>query len=172
MKVIFRNDCIKFKTLLNTHFQTFQDKSTFLLVLDAKTFEELGRAVVPVNIPYGFHGTFTATESKEHNKEWSHNWLFERLSVIEGLSTKTNYGELVIHGSVKSPLWKSLTKVNKSCFSSSMIMTILSTYLPKAYSKYLSTCYLYVERQDTSASRTITPLLSTRDFSHCGSRRS
>ncbi|XP_026138906.1 beta-carotene oxygenase 2b [Carassius auratus] len=35
-----------------------QDKSTFLLVLDAKTFEELGRAEVPVNIPYGFHGTF------------------------------------------------------------------------------------------------------------------
>ncbi|KAL3992440.1 solute carrier family 25, member 46 [Sarotherodon galilaeus] len=38
-----------------------EDKSTFLLVLDAKTFEELGRAVVPVNIPYGFHGTFNAT---------------------------------------------------------------------------------------------------------------
>ncbi|XP_026149963.1 beta,beta-carotene 9',10'-oxygenase [Mastacembelus armatus] len=38
-----------------------KDKSTFLLVLDAKTFEELGRAVVPVNIPYGFHGTFNAT---------------------------------------------------------------------------------------------------------------
>ncbi|XP_047449236.1 beta-carotene oxygenase 2b [Mugil cephalus] len=38
-----------------------EDKSTFLLVLDARTFEELGRAVVPVNIPYGFHGTFNAT---------------------------------------------------------------------------------------------------------------
>ncbi|XP_069003447.1 carotenoid-cleaving dioxygenase, mitochondrial-like [Embiotoca jacksoni] len=38
-----------------------KDKSTFLLVLDAKTFEELGRAVVPVNIPYGFHGTFNTT---------------------------------------------------------------------------------------------------------------
>nr|XP_015807564.2 beta-carotene oxygenase 2b [Nothobranchius furzeri] len=37
------------------------DKSTFLLVLDAKTFKELGRAVVPVNIPYGFHGTFNNT---------------------------------------------------------------------------------------------------------------
>lgn len=37
-----------------------KDKSTFLLVLDAKTFEELGRAAVPVNIPYGFHGTFNA----------------------------------------------------------------------------------------------------------------
>uniref|UniRef100_A0A672JKU7 Beta,beta-carotene 9',10'-oxygenase-like n=1 Tax=Salarias fasciatus TaxID=181472 RepID=A0A672JKU7_SALFA len=34
------------------------DKSTFLLVLDAKTFTELGRAEVPVNIPYGFHGVF------------------------------------------------------------------------------------------------------------------
>uniref|UniRef100_A0A8C4DEU4 Carotenoid-cleaving dioxygenase, mitochondrial n=1 Tax=Dicentrarchus labrax TaxID=13489 RepID=A0A8C4DEU4_DICLA len=35
-----------------------QDKATFLLVLDAKTFEELGRANVPVNMAYGFHGTF------------------------------------------------------------------------------------------------------------------
>ncbi|XP_064169865.1 carotenoid-cleaving dioxygenase, mitochondrial-like [Anguilla rostrata] len=32
-----------------------QEKSTFLLVLDAKTFEELSRAEVPINIPYGFH---------------------------------------------------------------------------------------------------------------------
>ncbi|XP_063072594.1 carotenoid-cleaving dioxygenase, mitochondrial-like [Engraulis encrasicolus] len=38
-----------------------EDKGTFLLVLDAKTFEELGRAEVPVNIPYGFHGTFNST---------------------------------------------------------------------------------------------------------------
>ncbi|KAJ0063604.1 hypothetical protein NL108_004434 [Boleophthalmus pectinirostris] len=35
-----------------------EDKSTFLLVLDAQTFKELGRAEVPVNIPYGFHGAF------------------------------------------------------------------------------------------------------------------
>ncbi|KTG35170.1 hypothetical protein cypCar_00013826 [Cyprinus carpio] len=39
----------------------FKDKSTFLLVLDAKTFEELGRAEVPVNIPYGFHGVFNSS---------------------------------------------------------------------------------------------------------------
>ncbi|XP_076867979.1 carotenoid-cleaving dioxygenase, mitochondrial isoform X3 [Brachyhypopomus gauderio] len=38
-----------------------QDKSTFLLVLDAKNFEELGRAEVPVNIPYGFHGIFNSS---------------------------------------------------------------------------------------------------------------
>uniref|UniRef100_A0A8C7N4P6 Carotenoid-cleaving dioxygenase, mitochondrial n=1 Tax=Oncorhynchus kisutch TaxID=8019 RepID=A0A8C7N4P6_ONCKI len=38
-----------------------EDKSTFLLVLNAKTWEELGRAEVPVNIPYGFHGTFNPT---------------------------------------------------------------------------------------------------------------
>ncbi|XP_062844401.1 carotenoid-cleaving dioxygenase, mitochondrial [Trichomycterus rosablanca] len=38
-----------------------KDKETFLLVLDAKTFKELGRAEVPVNIPYGFHGTFNST---------------------------------------------------------------------------------------------------------------
>uniref|UniRef100_A0A8C7GDS1 Beta-carotene 15, 15-dioxygenase 2, like n=1 Tax=Oncorhynchus kisutch TaxID=8019 RepID=A0A8C7GDS1_ONCKI len=34
------------------------EKSTFLLVLDAKTFTELGRAEVPVNIPFGTHGVF------------------------------------------------------------------------------------------------------------------
>ncbi|XP_036284524.1 beta,beta-carotene 9',10'-oxygenase isoform X2 [Pipistrellus kuhlii] len=38
-----------------------QNKSNFLLVLDAKNFEELGRAEVPVQMPYGFHGTFIAT---------------------------------------------------------------------------------------------------------------
>lgn len=36
-----------------------QDKGTFLLVLDAKTFQELGKANVPVNMPYGFHGTYS-----------------------------------------------------------------------------------------------------------------
>ncbi|KAI3371916.1 hypothetical protein L3Q82_006789 [Scortum barcoo] len=35
-----------------------EEKSTFLLILDAKTFAELGRAEVPVNIPYGTHGVF------------------------------------------------------------------------------------------------------------------
>uniref|UniRef100_A0A1A8FEL6 Carotenoid-cleaving dioxygenase, mitochondrial n=1 Tax=Nothobranchius korthausae TaxID=1143690 RepID=A0A1A8FEL6_9TELE len=39
-----------------------QDKGTFLLVLDAKTFVELGRASVPVNMAYGFHGAFAASE--------------------------------------------------------------------------------------------------------------
>lgn len=39
-------------------FFCFQDKSSFLLVLDAKTFTELGRAEVPVNIPAGTHGVF------------------------------------------------------------------------------------------------------------------
>uniref|UniRef100_A0AAQ5ZMQ5 Carotenoid-cleaving dioxygenase, mitochondrial n=1 Tax=Amphiprion ocellaris TaxID=80972 RepID=A0AAQ5ZMQ5_AMPOC len=38
-----------------------QDKGTFLLVLDAKTFEEMGRAAVPVNMAYGFHGAFSAS---------------------------------------------------------------------------------------------------------------
>uniref|UniRef100_A0A667Y4V4 Beta-carotene oxygenase 2b n=1 Tax=Myripristis murdjan TaxID=586833 RepID=A0A667Y4V4_9TELE len=42
-----------------------KDKSAFLLVLDAKSFQELGRAEVPVNIPYGFHGTFNATAHVE-----------------------------------------------------------------------------------------------------------
>ncbi|XP_035884454.1 beta,beta-carotene 9',10'-oxygenase isoform X2 [Phyllostomus discolor] len=35
-----------------------QNKSNFLLVLDAKNFDELGRAEVPVQMPYGFHGTY------------------------------------------------------------------------------------------------------------------
>ncbi|XP_068594895.1 beta-carotene 15, 15-dioxygenase 2, like [Brachionichthys hirsutus] len=35
-----------------------KEKSTFLLVLDAKTFSELGRAEVPVDVPYGTHGVF------------------------------------------------------------------------------------------------------------------
>ncbi|KAJ8343112.1 hypothetical protein SKAU_G00330400 [Synaphobranchus kaupii] len=39
-----------------------QENSTFLLVLDAKTFEELGRAEVPVNMPYGFHGVFNSNK--------------------------------------------------------------------------------------------------------------
>uniref|UniRef100_H3B9C0 Carotenoid-cleaving dioxygenase, mitochondrial n=1 Tax=Latimeria chalumnae TaxID=7897 RepID=H3B9C0_LATCH len=34
------------------------NKSTFLLVLDAKSFTELGRAEVCIRIPYGFHGVF------------------------------------------------------------------------------------------------------------------
>ncbi|XP_060036049.1 carotenoid-cleaving dioxygenase, mitochondrial isoform X2 [Erinaceus europaeus] len=38
--------------------KTLKNESNFLLVLDAKNFEELGRAEVPVQIPYGFHGTF------------------------------------------------------------------------------------------------------------------
>ncbi|XP_077448039.1 carotenoid-cleaving dioxygenase, mitochondrial-like isoform X1 [Stigmatopora argus] len=38
-----------------------QDKGTFLLVLNAKTFEELGRANVPVNMPYPSHGVFHAS---------------------------------------------------------------------------------------------------------------
>ncbi|XP_039241434.1 beta,beta-carotene 9',10'-oxygenase isoform X2 [Pipra filicauda] len=37
-----------------------ENQSAFLLVLDAETFRELGRAEVPVQMPYGFHGIFTA----------------------------------------------------------------------------------------------------------------
>lgn len=37
-----------------------QNQSAFLLVLDAETFRELGRAEVPVQMPYGFHGVFTS----------------------------------------------------------------------------------------------------------------
>jgi carotenoid cleavage dioxygenase-like enzyme len=33
-------------------------ETSFLLVLDAGTFEELGRAQAPLRIPFGFHGSF------------------------------------------------------------------------------------------------------------------
>ncbi|XP_073095915.1 carotenoid-cleaving dioxygenase, mitochondrial isoform X1 [Manis javanica] len=44
--------------ILSTVITPNQNESNFLLVLDAKNFEELGRAEVPVKMPYGFHGTF------------------------------------------------------------------------------------------------------------------
>ncbi|KAM4704170.1 carotenoid-cleaving dioxygenase, mitochondrial-like isoform 2-T2 [Rhinophrynus dorsalis] len=40
-----------------------QNKNTFLLILDAKDFAEIGRAEVPVQIPYGFHGIFLPQKS-------------------------------------------------------------------------------------------------------------
>lgn len=41
-----------------------QEKNIFLLVLDAKDFVEIGRAEVPVKMPYGFHGIFLPQNSK------------------------------------------------------------------------------------------------------------
>jgi beta,beta-carotene 9',10'-dioxygenase len=35
--------------------------SSFLLVLDATSLEELARAEVPHHIPFGFHGAFAAS---------------------------------------------------------------------------------------------------------------
>ena len=35
-----------------------QDKTSFLLILDAQTFKEVGRATVPLSIPFGFHGQY------------------------------------------------------------------------------------------------------------------
>ena len=37
------------------------NKTSFLLILDAKTLKELGRAHVPHHIPFSFHGIFLAT---------------------------------------------------------------------------------------------------------------
>jgi beta,beta-carotene 9',10'-dioxygenase len=34
------------------------DGRTFLLALDAKTFEEVGRAHLPFNLTYSFHGNY------------------------------------------------------------------------------------------------------------------
>ncbi len=36
------------------------DGRTTLLCLDAASFTELGRAVLPFNLPYSFHGSFLA----------------------------------------------------------------------------------------------------------------
>lgn len=38
------------------------DGKSFLLCLDAKTFEELGRAHLPYGIPYGFHASFVPAQ--------------------------------------------------------------------------------------------------------------
>lgn len=37
---------------------TGADGGTFLLILDAASFEEVARVKMPVGLPYGFHGTF------------------------------------------------------------------------------------------------------------------
>lgn len=41
-----------------THVQDVKNKETFLLILDAKTFEEVGRAKAPHFIPTTFHGQY------------------------------------------------------------------------------------------------------------------
>jgi len=40
-------------------------QKTFLLILDAKTMTEIGRAVVPQVVPFGFHGNFFGKEGVE-----------------------------------------------------------------------------------------------------------
>ncbi|XP_014376799.1 beta,beta-carotene 9',10'-oxygenase isoform X1 [Alligator sinensis] len=44
--------------ILSVVLSPLQNQSNFLLVLDAETFSELGRAEVPVPMSYGFHGIF------------------------------------------------------------------------------------------------------------------
>ncbi|KAM5142359.1 carotenoid-cleaving dioxygenase, mitochondrial-like [Mantella aurantiaca] len=55
-----RPDCVGEDdgVILSAVLTPHQDKSTFLLILDAKDFTEVARAEVPVQIPYGFHGIF------------------------------------------------------------------------------------------------------------------
>ncbi|XP_039206479.1 beta,beta-carotene 9',10'-oxygenase isoform X1 [Crotalus tigris] len=40
-----------------------QNQGSFLLVLDAENFAELGRTEIPVQIPYGFHGAFVPNKN-------------------------------------------------------------------------------------------------------------
>ncbi|CAH1249331.1 BCO2 [Branchiostoma lanceolatum] len=41
------------------------DKPGFLLVMDAKTFTEVARAEVPIDVPWGIHGTYAPPQNKE-----------------------------------------------------------------------------------------------------------
>lgn len=47
------DDGVVLSIVLNT-----KNKNSFLLALDAKTFKELGRAIVPHHVPFGFHGNY------------------------------------------------------------------------------------------------------------------
>ena len=38
------------------------NKTTFLLLLDATTFEEVGRAIVPTMLPFSMHGNYFAKD--------------------------------------------------------------------------------------------------------------
>ncbi|XP_032084876.1 beta,beta-carotene 9',10'-oxygenase-like isoform X2 [Thamnophis elegans] len=40
-----------------------QNEGSFLLVLDAENFTELGRTEIPVKLPYGFHGSFVPNKN-------------------------------------------------------------------------------------------------------------
>jgi beta,beta-carotene 9',10'-dioxygenase len=51
-------DGVVLSVVLNAH----KDNS-FLLILDAHTFKEIGRAEVPHHIPFGFHGQFFSGQS-------------------------------------------------------------------------------------------------------------
>jgi carotenoid cleavage dioxygenase-like enzyme len=42
---------------------TAQERS-FLLILDARSFDELARAYAPHHIPFGFHGQFYDRDSR------------------------------------------------------------------------------------------------------------
>ena len=37
---------------------TGADGGSFLLILDAASFEEVARVTMPIGLPYGFHGAF------------------------------------------------------------------------------------------------------------------
>ncbi|MEE6484756.1 hypothetical protein FKM82_014014 [Ascaphus truei] len=54
--------------LLSAVISPRQNKNTFLLVLDAKNLAEVGRAEVPVQMPYGFHGAFIPHRSPKHTE--------------------------------------------------------------------------------------------------------
>lgn len=48
-----RNDGVILSVVLDSN-----KGNSFLLVLDAKSFEEMARAEVPHHIPFGFHGQY------------------------------------------------------------------------------------------------------------------
>ncbi|KAI8823678.1 retinal pigment epithelial membrane protein-domain-containing protein [Fimicolochytrium jonesii] len=48
--------------LLSVVLDTLNDNTSFLLMLDARTMEEVGRATLPIHIPFGFHALSTRVD--------------------------------------------------------------------------------------------------------------
>ena len=50
-----------------------QQETSFLLILEASSYEELARAEVPHHIPFGFHGNYLAEQSGASSLQTLHS---------------------------------------------------------------------------------------------------